>query len=139
MDELIYDRTQSDVNYALSNPDSANFLKGAYNYIDLNRIEQWCGYVAQQLNLYDYTVSITVKTDWEMDDFPTKQQMKRIRDNVGKLKDAFYAFTSVPINLEKMTYTKANDIEKILYEINTLISNMVATFWHSDEIYSGEA
>lgn len=139
MEELIYDRTQTDVEYALNNPSSTSFLKGAYNYTDLNRIEQWCEYIESQLNLYNYNVSITTKTDWSMSDFPTKAEMKRIRDNVEKLKEAFIAFTNVPDSLEKMTYQKANDLEKVLHELDTLINNMIASFYYSGTFYSGES
>ena len=137
-DDLIYDRTQEDVEYALSNPDSISFLKGSYNYTDLNRIEKWCEYLEEQLNKYSYSVSITTKTDWTIDDFPIKVQLERIRNNVESLKEAFVAFTTIPDNLEKMTYTKANAIEKVLSELDTLIDNMIMTFYYSGEIYAGE-
>ena len=155
MDELIYDRTQADVNRAIELNDKYNkgtitpseilewdnFLKGAYNYTDLNRIEQWCDYIAEQLNLYGYKVNITTNIelyDWDMEDFPTKETMKTIRDNVEKLKEAFIAFTYVPGNLEKMTYEKANNLEKVLHELDILINNMIANFYYSGETYSGE-
>lgn len=138
MDELIYDRTQSDVDYAINNPQSSSFLKGAYNYVDLNRIENWCAYIAEQLNSYNYSVSIETKTDWLMSDFPTKTQMKRIRDNVERLKNAFTAITEVPSNMDKMTYKKANDLERVLYEINKFIANMESSFIYSDEVFAGE-
>lgn len=137
-ENLIYDRTQADVNYALNNPQSTLFLKGAYNHTDLNRIEAYSEYVAEQLNLYNYSVNITTKTNWTDEDFPTRTEMKRIRDNVEKLKNAFISFTSVPASLEKMTYQKANDLEKVLYELDTLINNMIASFYYSGEVYSGE-
>lgn len=139
MDELIYDRTQADVEYALTHPDSEFFLKGAYNYTDLNRIEEWTEYIAEQLNLYGYKVNILTKlVDWTMEDFPVKTAMKRIRDNVQALKNAFVSFTNVPENLERMTYQKANDLEKVLYELDALINNMIASFYFSGEIYGGE-
>ena len=155
MDELIYDRTQADVNRAIELNDKYNkgtitpseilewdnFLKGAYNYTDLNRIEQWCDYIAEQLNLYGYKVNITTNIelyDWDMEDFPTKETMKTIRDNVEKLKEAFIAFTDVPGNLEKMTYEKANNLEKVLHELDILINNMIVNFYYSGETYSGE-
>ena len=138
MEELIYDRTQEDVTYALNNPSSSLFLKGAYNYTDLNRVEEWCQYIEQQLTLYSYPVSITTKTNWTMENFPSKVQLKRIRDNVEELKNAFISFTSVPDSLEKMTYQKANDLEKVLYELDTLINNMIASFYYSGEVFAGE-
>jgi hypothetical protein len=138
VDDLIYDRTQSDVDFALENPDSGLNLKGSYNYTDLNRVEGWISYLATTLTSYGYAVSVTSKTDWDMEDFPTKAEMKRIRDNAQLIRNAFTAFSELPDNLEKMTYTKANAIERVLYEINLLIKNMEYSFWHSDEIFAGE-
>lgn len=152
MDDLIYDRTQNDVNRAIELNDKYNDetitaeeiiewnngLKGAYDYTDLNRVEQWCTYLSQQLNLYNYSVTITTKTDWIMYDFPTSSELKRIRENVAMLKNAFVSYTSVPDNMQKMTYQKANAIEKVLSEINTSINSMIASFNYSNDIFAGE-
>ena len=136
MDDLIFNR------------DSPNCY---YNATDLNRVEKWCEYLADLLNSYSYPVNITVKTDWlmvldENEDrieelenvFPTEAEMERIRSNVNTLKTAFYSFTNVPANLDYMTYQKANDIEKILSEIDTLINNMVNVFRSSGTFFAGE-
>ena len=126
MNDLIYDRTQQDVDNKTN--------KGHYNYTDLNRIEEWCEYIAGVLNEYSYPVSITVKKNWTADDFPNELQMERIRWNVGVLKDVYYSFTSLPENLENMTYQKANAVEKILSEIDYLLRKMENNF-----IYCGVA
>jgi len=138
MDDLIYDRTAEDVTYAKEHQSSASTLKGAYNYTDLNRIEQWCDYLATQLTTYSYIVAITTKTDWTADDFPTQAQLERIRSNVQALKTAYYATTNTPTTLDRITYQKANDLEKILYEINENLENMLAAFIYSGEVYAGE-
>ena len=138
MEELIFDRTQVDVEYARENQASTEFLKGAYNYTDLNRVETWCEYIANMLNSYNYFVDITVKTNWTMLDFPTTSEMERIRSNIIKLKQAYYSFTNIPDNLDYMDWKKANDIERILSEINVLIENMIASFYYGNEIYAGE-
>ena len=139
MDKLIYDRTQADVTYALNNPSNENFLKGAYNYTDLNRVEEWCSYLANILNSYNYNVEIITKTNWDMSNFPTSQELQRIRNNIAKLKKAYLSFTEVPVNLGNITYKKANDIEKILYEIDTLIKQMENNFVYVGVANSGQA
>jgi len=138
MNELIYDRTQSDVDYALNHQDSSTDLKGAYNYSDLNRIETWCAYLATQLNSYNYSVNITTKTNWNMSDFPTKSELARIKNNVISLRDAFSAIASIPENMEKMTYQKANQIEKAIYDLNLSLYGMISSFWYSGEVNAGE-
>lgn len=124
MDDLIYDRTQEDVTYALNNPSSKNFLKGAYNYVDFNRVESWCQYIANVLNSYNYNVTVTTKTDWNMSDFQTDKDFERIRQNILNLKNSYVSFTEIPASLKNLTYKKANDIEKILHEIDYILKSM---------------
>ena len=131
MENLIFDRTQSDLENGTS--------KGYYNYTDLNRIEEWCEYLANLLTSYSYPVSITIKKDWAMTDLPNTDDMERIRSNVDKIKIAFHAYTDVPENLNYMTIEKANAIEKILGEIDFLIKNMISRFRYSNTFNAGES
>lgn len=129
MEELIYDRTQSDVDNKTT--------KGYHNYTDLNRIESACRYLANLLTSYGYTVSITTKTDWKISDMRYASEMERIRQNIGKIEDTYYSLPttpSLPSTLNKITWQKANDIEEILAHIDLLIKNMEQVF-----IYSGVA
>lgn len=139
MDDLIYDRTQEDVTYALNNPSSESFLKGAYNYVDFNRVEGWCEYIANALNSYNYNVDVTTKTNWSMSDFPTDQDFERIRQNILNLKKAYVSFTEVPANLKNITYKKANDIEKILHELFSILMYMENFFVYSGVANSGQS
>jgi len=132
MDKLIYDRTQADVDSAKENQSNTRNLKGSYNYNDLNRIEEWCEYLSQELSDVGYTTSITTKTDWDGDNFPTQAELTRIVNNVRTLKNAYYSYTNVPDNASKMTFSKANDIEKVLNEIFRLMWGMES--WY---VYSG--
>lgn len=134
MNSLIFDRTNADVTYAKEHQSDNNFLKGAYNYTDLNRIEEWCEQIATELTNAGYSLSITTKTDWDMDDFPTQAELERIRSNVAAIKSKFFATTNVPSNLNNMTYTKANDLEKVLNEI---WNNLYGT--ENYYVYSGVA
>ena len=137
MEELIFDRTHADVEYAMKNQESVEFLKGSYNYTDLNRVENWCQYVADRLNEHSYAVDVTTKTDWTMLDFPTSSDMERIRSNVEKLKNAYKSFTNVPDTLNKMDIKKANAIEKILSEMDILLDKMIAEFRKCGTFFSG--
>ena len=73
-----------------------------------------------------------------MENFPIEVELERIRQNVQRLKDAFVTFTMVPANMEKVTYQKANDLERVLHELDVLINNMIQSFIFSNEVYSGE-
>ena len=129
MENLIFDRTQLDL--------FNDTEKGNYNYTDLNRVEEWCEYVANRLNEYNYFVDIVVKTDWTMLDFPTNADMERIRNNVENMKKAYYSFKKVPDTLNKMDINKANAIEKILSEIDILLDKMIAEFRKCGTFNSG--
>jgi hypothetical protein len=131
MENLIFDRTQNDVEQGTS--------KGYYNYTDLNRVEAWCEYLANLLTSYSYQVSITIKKDWAMIDLPNTDDMERIRSNVNAIKTAFHAYTNIPENLEYMTIEKANAIEKILNEIDFLTKNMISCFRYSNTFNAGES
>ena len=120
MKNLIYDRTQNDI--------INNTPKGNYDYNDLNRIENWCEYLANILNEYSYKVNVNVKTNWIINDIPTLIEMERIRNNIKNLKEVYYSFTNVPENLKLMDIHKANDIEKILNEIDIFILKMIDEF-----------
>lgn len=126
MDKLIFDRTTTDLLNLTS--------KAYYNYTDLNRIELWCEYLAEILNSYLYSASILTKSNWTMFDFPTQSEMERIRINISTLKQAYFSFTEIPQNLENMTWQKANDIEKVLYDIDYLLRHMENNF-----VYCGVA
>lgn len=126
MEKLIFDRTNSDLINSTT--------KAYYNFEDLNRVEAWCEYLAEILNKYSYLVDIEVKKDWSMSQFPTHSELERIRVNINRLKQAYFSFTQIPENLEYMTWQKANDIEKILYEIDKILKHMENNF-----IYSGVA
>lgn len=131
MEDLIFDRTQNDLEQKTP--------KGYYNYTDLNRIETWCEYLANLLNSYSYPVSITIKKNWNMSDLPNVNDMERIRSNVNAIKTAFHAYTNIPENLNYMTIEKANDIEKILSELDFLTKNMISSFRYSNTFNSGES
>lgn len=118
-ENLIYDRTLEDVEYAKAHPDSTEFLKGAFNFTDLNRIELWTIYCNSLLAEIGIDVEITpVKTfavrtyndlsnytyddlsdlnytavlysgGWSKYDTPTLQQINQIRQNIDNMKEAF--------------------------------------------------
>lgn len=80
------------------------------------------------LNDYAYFNDITVKTDWSASEFPTYEELERIRNNVKILKEVYFSLTQIPENLDYMTYEKANDIEKILFEIDKILGDMESNF-----------
>lgn len=132
MEALIYDRTQTDVLNKTS--------KGYHNYTDINRIEEWCRYLADLLISYGYPVDIATKTDWNVEDFRYASEMERIRLNIRKIRDAYIVMKnspSLPGTINPITWQIANDIEKILFDIDLLIKNMEASFLFCGTFNSG--
>ena len=128
----IIDRVLSDVSNKTS--------KGYINAVDLNRIENTCSYLADQLNSYGYSVSITVKTDWTMEDFPYPSEIDRIRDNVNALITAYYKLQGSPDirYVDTINYEDANSLEQNIKNIDTLLQNMISGFRYSGTFFSGQ-
>lgn len=120
--EPIFDRTLADVEEARENPTS--ITKGAYNYVDLNRIENNTRYVADDMYARGITpepITLNSKYNWNELDVPTLEDMSRIINNILLLQ----ALSVENLELEtiyatgQMTYTMANAIEKNLEIMRT--------------------
>lgn len=127
IDELIFDRTQSDI---------TNDTDKAYiDYKDLNRVEEAVKYLSDILNENHYYNSVNVKK-WEIDDIRKQEDCERIKENYEILKNAYFYKFNVP-DFDWETIEEANDIEKILFDINVLIKNMYAVFRYVNTFNSG--
>lgn len=127
MDDLIFDRLLSDVEKALNNPNNSEYLKGSYNYTDLNRVEQWCQHLMNILSNYGFAEALNIKTNWNLKDYPTRAQIDRIRHNIDKLKDFCYGIiTETIVYNNTMNYEQANILEKILFDIDQYFKEMNA-------------
>ena len=78
---------------------------------------------------------------WTESDVPTASQMAQYIANVAALRGVVAVFEETPetpADMQLLTWTEANDIEKILVDINQLLINMAAAWFYSGEVYSGE-
>jgi chaperonin GroEL (HSP60 family) len=151
---LITDRTEEDVNRVkamlakgwatLTEEEQAEWnagMKGAYNYKDLNRVEMAVSYLKDYLGSYGYVADIGPLRTWTEKDVPTVSDMQRYLDNVRIIRSVLTVFPStpqVPESMENFTFTKANQLEKILQDVESLVKNMVAASIQAGEIYGGE-
>lgn len=153
---LVTDRTQADVAYAqaLTQKISAGIatdaelaawnsaaLKGSYNATDLNRVGAAMQYVAERINGYGYVVHVSPKTDWMEEDTPTQSDMQRYLADLAVLRSKFAMMQTtptVPEDMEQLTYTEANNIEKILEDIDVLLTRSAQAWLYSGEVFSGE-
>ena len=131
---LITDRTQADVDNGTE--------KGSYNASDLNRVGAAMAYLRDRFNSNGYDIQIDPKTTWREIDVPTQSDMTLYLGYLGTLKSAITLpewTPEAPASMEYLTFTKANDIERILEVIDAMITLMVNGYWYSGELYSGEA
>lgn len=107
LDPLITDRTYQDVVQGTE--------KGFYNVSDVQRVNSYVQYLSDGLGL-----NLTV-TDVSLGQVLTFNQMQSIINNVNTIRSVWYVssdtpYTPIAIN---WTYSKANDLEKILYSMNS--------------------
>lgn len=118
-----------------------NRTGGYYNASDLNRVGYAMAYVRDRLAEYGYSANISPKLDYSMQDIPRESQMAQYISDVNALRDSFVVFQTtppMPADMVRLTYTEANNIEKILRDIDSLITLMVAEFKYSGEVFAGE-
>lgn len=129
--EFVTDRTQADVD--------ARNAKGTYNTTDLNRVISNCNTIAQALNDAGYPVSISwSRTTWARTQIPTTDQMQEFLDNVNAIKAVLpNNAPNAPASMAYLTYQGANDIEKILQDIDALLENLLSIFPRCGAAISG--
>lgn len=130
---LITDRTLDDV---MTGTD-----KGYYNATDLNRVGEAVESIAGRFTDYGYAVAVSPKADWSGSDTPTASQMETYRLNIANLRAVIAVMASTPETPETMralNYVKANNIERILQDLDTLITNMAQAWFFSGDLYAGE-
>ena len=153
---LVTDRTRADVTYVqtlakkIKNGTAtedelaewnASGLKGSYNASDLNRVGAAMQHVADRLVEFGYAVSIDPKLDWTSDDWPTPETMGTYLADLEELRSKFAMMQTtptVPEDMEQLTYTEANNIEKILESIDILLTRASQAWFYSGEVFSGE-
>ena len=144
IDTLVTDRTQADVErvkelaakeFAVMTADEqAEWLagmKGAYNAADLNRVGTALNYLAGRLGtICGISITWSAKTDWAVTDIITASQASEYRQQIQNIRDAltYPAGTPDAPQLNRLTYTGANDIERILALCEELIDNITKAF-----------
>ena len=153
---LVVDRTQEDVAWVqelaakiragtASNEELAEWngaaMKGAYNHTDLNRVGAAMQYIAERLARFGYVVTVAPVVDWMELDTPSAADMALYLSNLAVLRKTFVVMQStpeVPSDTETLTYREANDIEKILEDIDLLLTRASQAWYYSGDIFLGE-
>lgn len=144
IDTLVTDRTQADVERAkalaakgfaaMTAAEQAEWLggiKGAYNASDLNRVGTALNYLVARLGaICGRSITWTAKADWAVTDIATASQAAEYRQHIQDIRNAlaYPAGTPDAPELNRLTYTGANDIERILALCEELIDNIIKAF-----------
>lgn len=152
---LITDRTQADVDrvqwlrkkWAAGTITQAekdewfSEMKGAYNASDLNRVGSAIRYINHRLLEAGYGKELEIKSDWKEADNNYIGSLDYYLQAVRQLRSWFTTMENtpaVPDDMQNLTYIEANNIEKILMDLDFLITQMRKSFFYSGEISSGE-
>lgn len=130
---LITDRTEQDVTNGTA--------KGSYNASDLNRVGSAMAYLRDKFNDNGYNVQISPKTDWKEIDVPTESDMTLYLSCLGTIRSVISLPDDTPKTPETMAnlnYKTANNIEKILEIVDSMLSKSISFLWCSGDLYSGE-
>lgn len=125
IDTLITDRTRGDY----------------YNITDLNRVGQAMRYVAARLRACGFDVVVTPRTDWVWTDRATPAAAKRYLNNLRKIRKALVLFVGtpdVPDGKRPFTTEEANDIEKILIDVEDMVQRTMQCWYFCGDLYAGE-
>lgn len=153
--DLIFDRTLGDVSrwkelraksWGDMKPEEQrewlSNMKGCYGYTDMNRVENAVATVSRLLKELGYEHETpVVKTNWSRSDLPNTEDMSRYYRNIGILRGAIHTYPDTPMaprEGERMTHVIANNIERILFDINDICEKIPQGVYHLGEIFSGE-
>lgn len=125
LDTLITDRTSN----------------GYYEAADLNRVGEAMQYVAARLRSCGWDVDVSPRTDWKWTDCVTLAEARRYLRNLRKIREALVLFSStppLPDSARPFNAEEANNIEKILLDVEAMIQLTIDGYLFSGELYSGE-
>lgn len=151
---LITDRTQLDVDrvnvlarkgWERMTPEEQaewkNGLKGAYNCTDLNRVQSAVRYLQDRFAGVGYSIELSELKTWTEQDVPTLTELQNYLADLSAIRNVLTLLKTTPPapdTIVGFTYVKANNIEQILLDVDMLLSNMIAGFLYSGDIFGGE-
>ena len=118
-------------------------MKGRYTAADMNRVEGAVASISARLIDMGYlTTPLSVKTNWDVWGVPTKADMTRYLGNIATLRNAVEVYPTTPVAPtinQNFNYETANDIERILLDVEKIITAIPSAWIYAGDIKSGEA
>ena len=97
--------------------------------------------IRDRLESCGYRADVSPKTDWSMEDIPLPGQAERYLADIATLRGQFQLLSAtppIPDSMDGMTYIEANNIEKILEDVDWLLTNSILAQCYCGELYAGE-
>lgn len=154
LENLITDRTEQDVDRVevlaakawqdMTEEEHAEWLspmRGAYNYTDLNRVEEAVAYVAGRLVEFGYLRPAPELRVWSAEDIPTESDLFRYFGKVSTLREAITVWESTPNapgSVVGFGANEANALEQILIDVDVVLTRISQAWFFSNDLYSGE-
>ena len=116
-------------------------LRGRYGVTDLQRLEEALRYVTDRLRAAGYAVNDAPRTDWSALARAWPELLAQYLAALQNVRRCFAVPAStpaVPVDMEHLTFAEANDMEKILLDLDTLLTGVETSWVCSGEFYSGE-
>jgi len=117
-------------------------MKGRYSFTDMNRVESAVEALSARFVEKGYLdAPLTVKTDWHSFSVPTRTDMTRYLGNIATLRSLVTVYPDTPLAPtvnQKFNFERANDIEKILLDVDAILTAIPQSWFYAGEIMSGE-
>jgi hypothetical protein len=149
---VIFDRTQNDVDTAirlrdtkvksfeeLTESDIKYLEKGTLTINTLNRIENKQEELKNLFNSMGYWNTPIKNKVWDYTQIFNVDEFQRILDNTNVLREAFFVYKGTP-NTPPISYhwQDINALEKILYDLDVMISNVKSNYRFCGDFECGE-
>lgn len=119
-------------------------MKGAYHKGDLNRVGEALNYLCDKLTkagYMSYQTTFTAKTNWTVASIPSAEDLTHYLKCVSNIREAMTQFATTPptpTDTGALNFEEANNIEKILIDVETLVNNMLAARFFCGDVFAGE-
>jgi len=117
--EPIIDRTNIDI--------TGRTPKAFLNVVDIERIESNIAYLSTWIGRMGFAVEEVIPSDWNKDGIPKVSDIAVICENIMTLMQAYYEpeghAEHLDFNFRALHFENVNDIERILLDLYTLLTN----------------
>lgn len=152
IDTLITDRTEDDVLewerlrslgvVGMTSEELAKWnagLKGEYKASDFNRVSEAYNYLCEILkSIFIISSYDPLKTTWQKGDTPLSDDREEYIQKISTLKESVNADGDMPSTLDALTYEGANNIERVLQNVQKKIEELDASLIYAGQYYAGE-